>query len=164
MFDNPIKKSIKNGDYEPDTTAEPYASLGAYKGRSLNGIWATAPYLHNGSVPTLWELLKRPKDRTPSFSVGAREFDPVNVGFVNKGTDFGKTTDPGNSNGGHDYFCKRKPKEVSANEAAGVTAGRDDRATAPLGVQRPGAVDNNVEFDCMDDTKIEYLMEYLKSL
>ena len=63
--DNPIKKSIKNGDYEPDTTAEPYASLRAYKGRSLNGIWATAPYLHNGSVPTLWELLKPPKDRTP---------------------------------------------------------------------------------------------------
>jgi hypothetical protein len=148
--DNPIHKSIKNGDYDPDTTAEPYASLGAYKGRSLNGIWATAPYLHNGSVPSLRELLRRPKDRIPSFSVGAREFDPVDVGFANKGTDFGKVTDPGNSNLGHDYFCKRKPKEAVTEKS--------------LGVQRPGAVKDDEEFDCMDDKKIDYLMEYLKSL
>jgi hypothetical protein len=35
----------------------------AYESRVLNGIWATAPYLHNGSVPNLWELLKPAKDR-----------------------------------------------------------------------------------------------------
>jgi hypothetical protein len=45
--------SVKDGDYEPDTTTRPYASLHAYKGSLPNGIWATAPYLHNGSVPTL---------------------------------------------------------------------------------------------------------------
>jgi len=147
--DNPIKKSIKNGDYEPDTTAAPYASLRAYKGRSLNGIWATAPYLHNGSVPTLRELLKRPNERTLSFNVGAREFDPVNVGFVNKGTDFGKVTATGNSNLGHDYSCKRQPKEETEK---------------PLGVQRPGAVDDDKVVDCMDDKQIDHLMEYLRSL
>ena len=81
--DNTIKTSVRNGDYKPDTTAEPYASLRAYKGRSLNGIWATAPYLHNGSVPTLWDLLNPAEKRPKSFKIGVREFDPVNVGFKN---------------------------------------------------------------------------------
>lgn len=81
-----------------------------YKGRPLNGIWATAPYLHNGSVPSLWELLKEPQDRVKEFHVGSREFDPLNVGFV---TDSGpsvfrvmkpdSTIMPGNSNLGHSY-------------------------------------------------------------
>lgn len=50
-----------------------------YKGRPLNGIWATAPYLHNGSVPNLYELMKKPEQRVTEFWVGSREFDPVNV-------------------------------------------------------------------------------------
>ena len=54
---------------------------GTYKARPLNGIWATAPYLHNGSVPTLYHLLLAAKDRPKSFTVGSREFDPKNVGF-----------------------------------------------------------------------------------
>lgn len=70
----------------------------AYKARPLNGIWATAPYLHNGSVPTLYDLLlpsplrvalprdqrMRPPgdgDRPSRFHVGSRRFDPVKVGF-----------------------------------------------------------------------------------
>ena len=83
----------------------------AYKARPLNGIWATAPYLHNGSVPNLWELLKKPEDRITEFWVGSREFDPVNVGFdISKGlSKFSvykagtKTIMPGNSNRGHHY-------------------------------------------------------------
>jgi hypothetical protein len=77
-----------------------------YKARPLNGIWASAPFLHNGSVPNLWELLKKPEDRVTSFHVGSWEMDPVNVGFV---TDAGPDTSeldtsiPGNSNSGHDY-------------------------------------------------------------
>ena len=38
-------------------TADP---LMGYRARPLTGIWATAPYLHNGSVPTLWDLLLPP--------------------------------------------------------------------------------------------------------
>lgn len=53
-----------------------------YKARPLNGIWATAPYLHNGSVPNLWELLQEPEKRVTRFWVGSRKFDPINVGFV----------------------------------------------------------------------------------
>ena len=42
-----------------------------YKTRPLNGIWATAPYLHNGSVPTLDALLRPVADRT-AHSAAAR--------------------------------------------------------------------------------------------
>ncbi len=86
----------------------------AYKGRPLDGIWATAPYLHNGSVPTLYHLLQAPADRPKSFFIGSREYDPAKVGYVwqtapagphsrfdTVGTD-GKAI-LGNSNGGHDY-------------------------------------------------------------
>ncbi|WP_292993879.1 di-heme-cytochrome C peroxidase [Nitrosomonas sp.] len=113
FFGNEIKPSIKHGNYDPDTTANPLASLNAYKGRPLNGIWATAPYLHNGSVPTLYDLLlpkKREGDpeegeyRPEQFKVGSREFDPEKVGL--KSSDKGFTFDtsfPGNSNAGHEY-------------------------------------------------------------
>jgi len=82
-----------------------------YKGRSLNGIWATAPYLHNGSVPTLDALLRPAKDRPKSFSVGVRTFDPVKVGFLTDVAGFPKfeVLDPdgmpivGSSNAGHEY-------------------------------------------------------------
>jgi hypothetical protein len=102
---NTIKPSLKMGDYVPDTTNNPFASLMAYKGRSLNGIWATAPYLHNGSVPTLYDLLLPASERPKTFLVGSREFDPVKVGFKSTGyAGFNFDTSlPGNSNAGHEY-------------------------------------------------------------
>ncbi len=129
FLSNDIKPSIKQGNYDPDTTASPYASLRAYKSRSLNGIWATAPYLHNGSVPSLYELLlpKAPPDqqgakggkkpsspdaeyRPDRFMVGSREFDPEKVGLKSSGYDgFLFNTDlPGNSNAGHEYGTVRR--------------------------------------------------------
>jgi len=84
----------------------------AYKPRPLNGIWATAPYLHNGSVPTLYELLLPPSQRKTTFWVGGTQFDPNDVGFKSDPGDGpfefrvrdanGKII-PGNDNGGHDY-------------------------------------------------------------
>lgn len=53
-----------------------------YKARPLNGVWATAPFLHNGSVPTLWHLLSPYSERPQVFWLGNREFDPVKVGYV----------------------------------------------------------------------------------
>lgn len=102
------RKFVKQPD---DTKGSSDDSVLAYKARPLNGIWATAPYLHNGSVPSLWELLKSPEERATTFWVGSREFDPVNVGFI---TDKGlsnfsvnkagtNTIQPGNSNRGHVY-------------------------------------------------------------
>jgi hypothetical protein len=95
-----------------DCKANQTNRLLAYKGRPLNGIWATAPYLHNGSVKSLYELLLPPAERSRSFSVGNREYDPVNVGYVDAPSPNGsrfETHDaagqpiPGNSNDGHDY-------------------------------------------------------------
>lgn len=82
----------------------------AYKARPLEGVWATAPYLHNGSVPNLYELLLPTKDRSKSFFVGSRSFDPKRVGFETTQTDgtweFKVEDDagpiPGNSNAGHE--------------------------------------------------------------
>jgi hypothetical protein len=78
-----------------------------YKGRPLQGIWATAPYLHNGSVPNLWEILLPAAQRSKTFYTGSREFDPKNVGYETaKSTDNNfllDTTLPGNGNTGHDY-------------------------------------------------------------
>jgi mono/diheme cytochrome c family protein len=120
-FSNVIHPSIKEGQYDPDTTADPFASLRAYKGRSLDGIWATAPYLHNGSVPTLYDLLlpKRlngdPREgeyRPDKFVVGSREFDPEKVGFVSQdyhGFEF-DTSRPGNANTGHEYGTIHDPR------------------------------------------------------
>jgi len=82
----------------------------SYESRVLRGIWATAPYLHNGSVPSLWELMLPPERRTKSFKVGSRKFDPINVGYATDESPYKSGTyvvDPqnanGNGNGGHDY-------------------------------------------------------------
>jgi len=53
-----------------------------YVARPLAGVWATAPYLHNGSVPTLWALLQPASERPRRFLVGLQEFDPGQVGYV----------------------------------------------------------------------------------
>ena len=55
---------------------------GGYANMPLDGIWARAPYLHNGSVPSLWDLLQPEKCRPPKFRRGSDVYDPVNVGFV----------------------------------------------------------------------------------
>jgi len=52
-----------------------------YRARPLNGVWATAPYLHNGSVPSLWWILSPAADRPKQFCMGFRDFDPQHVGF-----------------------------------------------------------------------------------
>jgi len=78
-----------------------------YKARPLDGIWATGPYLHNGSVPTLNDLLKPETQRPARFFVGNREFDPKNVGFANaksEGTFEFDTAKPGNRNTGHGAY------------------------------------------------------------
>ena len=121
FFDNEVRPSLKNGNYTPDTTANPFASIMAYKARPLNGIWATAPYLHNGSIPTLYDLLlpKRQAEdpaegeyRPDEFMVGSREFDPEKVGFKSKGYDgfLFRTSIWGNNNGGHEYASGRTPQ------------------------------------------------------
>lgn len=56
-----------------------------YNAVYLDGLWLRAPYLHNGSVPTLRDLLKPPAERPAVFWRGYDLYDPVNVGFVSSG-------------------------------------------------------------------------------
>ena len=78
-----------------------------YVARCLKGIWSTAPYLHNGSVPTLWHLLSPAKSRPEKFATGDSHYDPEKVGYVfevKKSSLFVfDTTRSGNSNSGHEY-------------------------------------------------------------
>ena len=78
-----------------------------YKARPLDGIWATAPYLHNGSVASLHELLLPAPARMKVFHIGSMDFDPAKVGFDPSpapGTTLLDTSLPGNSNAGHDTY------------------------------------------------------------
>ncbi len=84
------------------STKTPQAPL--YKARPLDGIWATAPFLHNGSVPNLDELLQPVAKRSKAFSIGVRTFDPVRVGYLTDVAGFPKlnVNEVGNSNVGHE--------------------------------------------------------------
>lgn len=78
----------------------------AYRARPLDGAWATAPFLHNGSVPNLYQLLLPAPRRDTAFFTGSRAFDPRVVGFETAefpgGFRFDATL-PGNRNTGHSF-------------------------------------------------------------
>jgi cytochrome c peroxidase len=93
------------------------AATGGYAAPPLNGLWATAPYLHNGSVPTLWDLL-HPAMRPQRFWVGGHALDFARVGIALRPDadgvrvyapgyrpwaqpSFYDTREPGQSNQGH---------------------------------------------------------------
>lgn len=57
-----------------------------YKARPLNGVWATAPFLHNGSVATVYDLLSSPEQRPAIIELGNQVFDPQHLGFVQSDT------------------------------------------------------------------------------
>ncbi len=88
-----------------------------YKARPHDGVWSTAPFLHNGSVPTLFDLLSPVEERPELVLLGNPEFDPVNVGlaqperlihdpddlYANDGYFLLDTSTPGNRNIGHEF-------------------------------------------------------------
>ena len=77
-----------------------------YKARPLDGIWATPPFLHNGSVPNLHQLLMPVARRDKVFFLGTTRFDPVEVGYETyefSGAFRLDTTVTGNSNAGHEF-------------------------------------------------------------
>ena len=81
------------------------ANLG-YKARPLDGIWATPPYLHNSSVPNLYEMLVPAAQRTAKFYLGSTRFDPKVVGFETQqfpGAFLMDTSKSGNLNTGHEF-------------------------------------------------------------
>ncbi|MGK7930778.1 MAG: cytochrome c [Microcystaceae cyanobacterium] len=87
-----------------------FRKTNGYANLPLDGVWLRAPYLHNGSVPTLWDLLEKPENRPKVFYRGYDVFDSEKVGFVSdvaeeNGQEYFKydTALPGNGNQGHVY-------------------------------------------------------------
>ena len=86
-----------------------FRKTAGYTAVPLDGIWLTAPYLHNGSVPSLADLLEPADARPKMFWRGDDLFDAERVGFVSTGEEAQRVgtpldvTKPGNSNAGHTY-------------------------------------------------------------
>jgi mono/diheme cytochrome c family protein len=86
----------------------------------LDGLWLRAPYLHNGSVPSLTDLLTPPEARPKNFYRGYDVYDPVKVGFIYDSPEAERvgvrydTTLPGNSNAGHEYGMDLSSEEKRA--------------------------------------------------
>lgn len=128
-----MRESCKGQAWCTPTGADPddeyYRAIRApedrgYKADVLHGIWTQAPYLHNGSVPTLWHLL-HPAARPTTFTRGNIAFDTAKVGFVwdrvpaadaydNVHTSTFDTRLRGQSNGGHDYGAELDEDDTSA--------------------------------------------------
>jgi mono/diheme cytochrome c family protein len=91
-----------------------------YANMPLDGLWLRAPYLHNGSVPTLRDLLEPPDRRPTTFFRGHSVYDYANVGFVANGPDAERigfrfdTSVRGNGNGGHNYGAELSPGDKDA--------------------------------------------------
>jgi RoxA-like, cytochrome c-like len=118
LFQTPIDQAIKEGGFTQDELVEMngYQNFGteprakppavpSYKAGPRDGVWATGPFLHNGSVPNLYELLLPAAQRSKTFYVG-RDFDPVKVGVDTSGksgTFLLDTSLLGNSNAGHSF-------------------------------------------------------------
>jgi len=91
-----------------------------YNAPFLDGLWLRAPFLHNGSVPTVRDLLTAPDQRPKVFWRGYTLYDPVNVGFVSQsdeakavGTRF-DTTARAASNQGHVFGIDLSPADKDA--------------------------------------------------
>ncbi|MCI0734454.1 MAG: di-heme-cytochrome C peroxidase, partial [Methylococcaceae bacterium] len=118
----PTIDQLKGAFRKPEVSGKPSF---AYESRVMEGIWAAAPYLHNGSVPSLAELLKPAAERVTSFKVGPA-YDSVNVGLAAEQTRFDytyRTTDcsagdsgrnSGNSRCGHEFGTRLSADEKKA--------------------------------------------------
>jgi mono/diheme cytochrome c family protein len=111
-------KKVKSMGIERDPMVE--ETLTGYIAVHLDGVWLRAPYLHNGSVPTLRDLLE-PADKRPQiFYRGYDVYDPTSLGFVSQGENaqrVGSRIDVhtrGNGNQGHAYGTTLKPAEKNA--------------------------------------------------
>lgn len=98
-----------------------FRKTNGYANHPLDGVWLRAPYLHNGSIPTLRALLAPPESRPASFFRGYDVYDQADVGFVHDVPSEGElefsrydTALPGNGNGGHEYGTDLSDADVDA--------------------------------------------------
>ena len=89
--------------------------LRAYKARPLAGVWATAPFLHNGSVPSIYQLLSPQDERATTFYKGTFEYDPQHLGYRTEAFTDGFVFDTritGNHNSGHEFRAGQRGNGV----------------------------------------------------
>jgi|HubBroStandDraft_3_1064219.scaffolds.fasta_scaffold04885_2 mono/diheme cytochrome c family protein len=95
--------------------------LNGYVAQTLDGVWMRGPYLHNGSVPSVGELMKPPAQRAVTFYRGNNLLNRQDLGFVSdlaqeKGLHFAlfDTRQTGNSNAGHQYGTELSDQDKKA--------------------------------------------------
>lgn len=116
-------EDVYDASLNPGGKREPgkFRFTNGYRAKPLDGVWATAPFLHNGSVPTIADLLKPAAERPKKFWLGHRAYDLSRVGLRVIAETEGPqkaisadflydTTLPGNGNQGHE-FGTRLPEE-----------------------------------------------------
>jgi hypothetical protein len=91
-----------------------YRKTDGYANAPLDGIWARAPYLHNGSVPTLQALLEPPAQRPQKFFKGCQNFDAAKVGRTCSSGFLFDATLRGNGNGGHEWGTSLDDRQRAA--------------------------------------------------
>lgn len=99
---NRIFSEVELAGYVPPRPT-PLRSTGKYWSPGLAGVWARAPYLHNGSVRTLRQLLMPPALRERTHRRGSREYDPVDLGYADGGSYVVNASTSGSANTGHEY-------------------------------------------------------------
>jgi hypothetical protein len=94
-----------------------FRKTNGYASMPLDGVWLRAPYLHNGSVPTLRDLLKPSEERPAVFWRGYDVYDYEAAGFVSSGPEAEQsgfrfdTSARGNGRQGHEYGTRLTPAE-----------------------------------------------------
>lgn len=94
------------GGGPPVPWSAPREAFVSLKAGPLLGLWATGPFLHNGSVPTIDDLLRPPAERPAVFWTGGQELDVERLGFRSEqapGRFRFDTALPGNRNAGHAF-------------------------------------------------------------
>ena len=133
----------------------------AYKSRPLAGVWATGPFLHNGSVPTLYQMLSPHDERLQRFFVSPGSFDSVNVGLDVQARGDGSWFDTrlrGNANVGHEFRAGYAPDKTDADDpqygVIGPALSPEDRRAIVEYLkihQDPGTPPGRVPPDCAVD-------------
>ena len=105
---NPEERRVADGFGRPNVMRGDLV----YRARTLHGVWSSPPYLHNGSVPNMYELLSPVSERSATFWVGSFEYDPEKLGFIQTNIAGGflfDTSINGNGNQGHEFTNKPGP-------------------------------------------------------
>lgn len=115
LFKMLMEESLRDGG--PNRKCLAVLETAQYRARPLNGIWSSAPFLHNGSVPTLRDMLLPGDQRPTTFQTGSIELDTDAVGFVateGQNTWLFDTAIEGNDNTGHDFGTDLSAKDKDA--------------------------------------------------